>query len=109
MGYNGLVTALTNALVRDGNLLLTFVPDRHGNIPQAAVDTVLKMGTWHAKVGDAVYGTRGGPWQPVDNQYGFTYKKGKIFIHIEPGYSGTSFTTSAISGGNAQVTKCFDL
>jgi alpha-L-fucosidase len=109
MGYDGLVTALTNALVRDGNLLLNFGPDRHGNLPQAAVDTVLKMGTWLAKVGDAVYGTRGGPWQPVDNQYGFTSKKGKIFIHIEPGYSGTSFTTSAISGGNAQVTKCFDL
>ena len=109
MGYDGLVTALTNALVRDGNLLLNFGPDRHGNLPQAAVDTVLKMGTWLTKVGDAVYGTRGGPWQPVDNQYGFTYKKGKIFIHIEPGYSGTSFTTSAISGGNAQVTKCYDL
>jgi alpha-L-fucosidase len=109
MGYNGLVTALTNALVRDGNLLLNFGPDRHGNLPQAAVDTVLKMGIWLSKVGDAVYGTRGGPWQPVDNQYGFTSKKGKIFIHIEPGYSGTSFTTSAISGGNAQVTKCFDL
>jgi alpha-L-fucosidase len=109
MGYNGLVTALTNALVRDGNLLLNFGPDRHGNIPQAAVDTVLRMGTWLAKVGDAVYGTRGGPWQPVDNQYGFTYKTGKIFIHILPGYSGTTFTTSSIPGGNAQVTLCYDL
>jgi alpha-L-fucosidase len=109
MGYDGLVTALTNALVRDGNLLLNFGPDRHGNIPQAAVDTVLRMGTWLAKVGDAVYGTRAGPWQPVDNQYGFTYKTGKIFIHIEPGYSGTTFTTSSIPGGNAQVTLCYDL
>ena len=109
MGYNGLVKALTNALVRDGNLLLNFGPDRHGNIPKAAVDTVLKIGSWLAKAGDAVYGTRGGPWQPVDNQYGFTSKKGKIFIHIQPGYSGTSFTTSAIPGGNAQVTKCYDL
>jgi alpha-L-fucosidase len=109
MGYNGLVTAFTNAIVRDGNLLLNFGPDRHGNIPQAAVDTVLRMGTWLVKVGDAVYGTRGGPWQPVDNQYGFTSKKGKIFIHIQPGYSGTTFTTPSISGGNAQVTKCFDL
>lgn len=109
MGYNGLVTVLTNAVVRDGNLLLNFGPDRHGNIPQAAVDTVLKIGPWLNKVGDAVYGTRGGPWQPVFNQYGFTYKKGKIFVHIQPGYSGTTFTTSAISGGNAQVTKCYDL
>jgi alpha-L-fucosidase len=109
MGYNGLVTTLTNAIVRDGNLLLNFGPDRHGNIPQAAVDTVLRMGTWLDKAGDAVYGTRGGPWQPVDNQYGFTSKKGKIFIHIQLGYSGTTFTTPSISGGNAQVTKCFDL
>lgn len=109
MGYNGLVKALTNAIVRDGNLLLNFGPDRHGNIPKAAVDTVLRMGTWLNKVGDAVYGTRGGPWQPSDNQYGFTSKKDKIFIHILPGYSGTSFTTSAISGGNNQVNKCYDL
>jgi alpha-L-fucosidase len=109
MGYNGLVKALTNAIVRDGNLLLNFGPDRHGNIPKAAVDTVLQIGTWLNRVGDAVYGTRGGPWQPVDNQYGFTSKKDKIFIHIQPGYSGTSFTTPAISGGNSQVSKCYDL
>jgi alpha-L-fucosidase len=109
MGYNGLVKALTNAIVRDGNLLLNFGPDRHGNIPKAAVDTVLRMGAWLNKVGDAVYGTRGGPWQPSDNQYGFTSKKDKIFIHIQPGYSGTSFTTPAISGGNNQVNRCYDL
>ena len=109
MEYSGLVTTLTNALVRDGNLLLNFGPDRHGNIPQAAVDTLLKMGKWLNLVGDAVYGTRGGPWQPSDNQYGFTSKKDKIFIHLQPDYSGTSFTTSAIPGGNVQVNKCYDL
>lgn len=109
MGYNGLVKALTNAIVRDGNLLINFGPDRHGNIPQAAVDTVLQIGTWLKRVGDAVYGTRGGPWQPKDNEYGFTSKKDKIFIHIQPGYSGTSFTTSEIPGGNSQVNKCYDL
>jgi alpha-L-fucosidase len=64
------------------------------------------FGAWLAVVGDSIYGTRGGPWNPVDGQYGFTSKPGKYFIHILPGYAGLEFTTPPIK---EKVTGCFDL
>ncbi|MCX5356473.1 MULTISPECIES: RICIN domain-containing protein [Streptomyces] len=57
--------------------------------------------------GQSVYGTRGGPWNPVDGQYGFTYKDNTFYTHLLPGYSGTTFTTPSI--GDAQVTLVFDV
>jgi alpha-L-fucosidase len=42
----------------------------------------------------------------VDGQYGFTFKPGKYFIHILPGYPGTEFTTPVIP---QKITGCFDL
>jgi alpha-L-fucosidase len=57
-------------------------------------------------VGDSIYGTRGGPWNPVDGQYGFTCKPGKYFVHVLPGYQGTQFTTPVIP---EKVTGCRDL
>ena len=57
-------------------------------------------------MGDSIYGTRGGPWDPVDGQYGFTYKQGKYFVHLLAGYQGTSFTSPVIQ---EKVTGCTDL
>jgi hypothetical protein len=42
----------------------------------------------------------------VDGQYGFTFKPGKYFIHILPGYAGTEIITPPIPD---KVTGCFDL
>ncbi|MEI6076362.1 MAG: hypothetical protein WCS94_12345, partial [Verrucomicrobiota bacterium] len=39
-------------------------------------------------------------------QYGFTYKPGKYFVHVLPGYQGTEITTPVIS---EKVTGCRDL
>ncbi len=64
------------------------------------------MGSWLKVVGDSIYGTRGGPWDPVDGQYGFTCKPGKYFIHILPGYQGTELLTPTIPG---KIARCFDL
>jgi alpha-L-fucosidase len=64
------------------------------------------VGAWLAKAGDSIYGTRGGPWNPVEGQYGFTSKRGKYFVHLLPGYQGTEFTTPVIS---EKVTGCRDL
>ena len=57
-------------------------------------------------VGDSIYGTRGGPWNPVDGQYGFTSKPGKYFIHLLPGYAGLEFTTPPLK---EKVAGCFDV
>jgi alpha-L-fucosidase len=57
-------------------------------------------------VGDSIYGTRGGPWNPVDGQYGFTSKPEKIFIHFLPGYAGKEFSTPPVA---QTVTDCMDV
>ena len=63
---------LVDAVIRNGNILLNVGPDRHGNIPETHAALLRGIsGAWLAIVGDSVYGTRGGPWNPVDGQYGF--------------------------------------
>lgn len=106
MSYDEIVTNLVDVVVRNGNMLLNFGPDRHGNIPETHAALTRRVGAWLKKVSDSIYGTRGGPWNPVDGQYGFTYKPGKYFVHLEPGYVGTEFTTPAIP---ETVTGCADL
>lgn len=106
MTEDQLTCYLVDVVVRNGNMLLNVGPDRHGNIPETHAALLRHFGAWLAIVGDSIYGTRGGPWNPVDGQYGFTYKPGKYFIHILPGYAGTEFTTPVIK---EKITGCFDL
>ena len=67
---------------------------------------VLRLGKWLAQVGEAIYGTRAGPWEPVDNQYGFTMKPGHIYVHLLAGYQGGTFTTPPVKG---RVVRCAQL
>ena len=106
MSYEEIVDFLVNVVVRNGNMLLNYGPDRHGVIPATHAALTKRVGDWLAVVGDSIYGTRGGPWNPVDGQYGFTYKPGKYFVHLLPGYQGTEFTTPVIP---EKVTGCRDL
>jgi len=106
MSYEEIVTFLVDVVVRNGNMLLNFGPDRHGKIPESHAARTREVGAWLAKVGDSIYGTRGGPWNPVDGQYGFTYKPGKYFVHLLSGYQGTEFTTPVIP---EKVAGCRDL
>ena len=104
--YEQIVRYLVDVCVRNGNLLLNLGPDRHGKIPNSHAALIRRVGSWLNLVGDSIYGTRGGPWDPVDGQYGFTHKPGKYFIHLLPGYPGTEITTPPIP---EKVTGCFDL
>lgn len=80
---------------------------RTGAVPADQAAAVRKVGSFLSTCGQAVYGTRGGPWEPVEGQYGYTSKDNIFYIHLLPGYNGTSFTTSSI--GDAQVTRVFDV
>jgi alpha-L-fucosidase len=106
MTYDEIVSYLVNVVLRNGNMLLNFGPDRHGVIPASHAALTKRVGDWLVKVGDSIYGTRGGPWNPVDDQYGFTYKPGKIFVHLLTGYQGDEFTTPVIA---EKVVECRDL
>lgn len=82
---------LANCAVRNMSFLLNVTPDRHGNIPKAQQDRLREMGAWLKKAGDSIYGTRGGPWDPADGQYGYTYKGSTVFAHLLKDYKGDAF------------------
>ena len=108
--YEEVVVFLSNCVVRNINLLLNVAPDREGVIPQNQQEVLLKLGNWLSRVGSGIYGTRGGPWQPLFGEYGFTFNKNKIYCHIYEGCreakTGT-FTTQSI--GNKKVSKVINL
>ncbi|MFE7835151.1 alpha-L-fucosidase [Streptomyces sp. NPDC057474] len=107
MGFGTAMNILVNAWVRNITCLVNVGPDRTGVVPTAQADLVRRIGSFMTTCGEAVYGTRGGPWNPVDGQYGFTAKDKTFYVHLLPGYSGTSFTTPSV--GDAQVTRVFDV
>ena len=73
---------LNDAVVRGGNMLLNVGPDKDGVIPEAHVARLKEIGDWLGKYGESIYGTRPGPFQPVDGRYGATYRGKTIYMHI---------------------------
>ena len=80
--FDYMIKMLVNAVCRDGNLLLNLAPDRNGNIPEKSIEILNKIGAWLKENGEAIYGTRAGFWQPVDNVYGSVYKENAVYLHI---------------------------
>lgn len=65
----------------DGNLLFNVGPMPDGRIEPLQVERLKEMGEWLRMHGDAIYGTRGGPYKPTD--WGVSTRKGNtIFLHI---------------------------
>ncbi|MFE2411747.1 alpha-L-fucosidase [Kitasatospora sp. NPDC059408] len=107
MGYGTAMDILVNCWVRNMTVMVNVGPDRHGTVSDAQAALLRQIGTFMTACGQSVYGTRGGPWNPVDGQYGYTYKDDTFYVHLLPGYSGTTFTTPPI--GDPQVTRVFDV
>lgn len=65
----------------DGNLLFNVGPMPNGEIEARQVERLKEMGAWLNKNGEAVYGTRGGPWKPSSHIVS-TRKGDKIYVHL---------------------------
>ncbi|MEA3461770.1 MAG: alpha-L-fucosidase, partial [Bacteroidota bacterium] len=65
----------------DGNLLFNVGPMPDGRIEQSQVEILAGMGRWLSVNGEAVYGTRGGPYLPGDDLVS-THKGNKIYLHL---------------------------
>ncbi len=65
----------------DGNLLFNVGPMPTGEIEPRQVERLREMGAWLAKNGDAIYGTRGGPWKPAPHLVS-TRKDNRIYLHL---------------------------
>ncbi|WP_460338214.1 alpha-L-fucosidase [Actinoallomurus acanthiterrae] len=107
MSYGDAMNILVNSWVRDMTCLVNVGPDRRGTVVAGQADLLRKIGAFMTACGSSVYSTSGGPWNPVDGQYGFTCKDDTFYIHLLPGYSGTSFTTPPV--GDARVTRVHDV
>ncbi|WP_220213455.1 alpha-L-fucosidase [Streptomyces shenzhenensis] len=107
MSYDTAMNILVNCWIRNMTAMVNVGPDRHGTVSDAQASLLRRIGTFMTACGESVYATRGGPWNPVDGQYGFTCKDDTFYVHLLPGYSGTSFTTPSV--GDAQVTSVFDV
>lgn len=79
---NELITHVVNAAVRDGNILINVGPDPEGVISADQVQRVAELGEWLQRYGQSIYGTRGGPFEPVDGAYGTTYRDRYIYVHV---------------------------
>jgi alpha-L-fucosidase len=65
----------------DGNLLFNVGPMPTGEIEARQVERLKEMGAWLAKNGQALYGTRGGPWKPSPTLVS-TRKDDTIYLHL---------------------------
>ena len=77
-----IVRFLVDVVGRGGNMLLNVGPDRDGVIPPAHVAILKTVGDWLGSYGQTIYGTKAGPFQPVDNVWSTTHKENRIYVHV---------------------------
>jgi len=76
-----LIRYLVRAAGANANFLLNVGPMPNGRIQPEFVTRLREMGTWLAKNGDAIYGTRAGPIAP--QPWGVTTRKGnRVYVHL---------------------------
>jgi alpha-L-fucosidase len=71
---------LVSTVGGDGNLLFNVGPMASGEIEPAQVQRLAEMGAWLGRHGEAIYGTRGGPYAPTRG-YATTRKAAAIYVH----------------------------
>ena len=83
-----LLDCLTQCIGRDGNMLLGVGPRPDGMIDPDSIARLHELGVWLKTHGEAVYGTRGGPYWPGD--WGVSTRKGnKVFLFVTNWRGGT--------------------
>ncbi len=82
MSRNAVIDMLVNVVVRGGNLLLNVGPDADGAIPPDDIARLKEVGDWLKLNGEAIYGTKAGPFEPVEKTYGSTSKGARVYLHL---------------------------
>ncbi len=80
-GPEDCIKMLVSCTTGGGNLLLNFGPRPDGSFTDGETDVATALGEWLGKYGDAIYGTRGGPYQ--NGHWGGSCHRGnKMFLHV---------------------------
>ncbi|MFF0476294.1 alpha-L-fucosidase [Streptomyces sp. NPDC004284] len=108
MPFSSAMALPVNSFIRDMCVIVNVGPDATGAVPSEQVAVVRRLGGFMSANEEALYGTRGGPWNPVDGQFGFTFTGRTFSAHLLAGYGGGSaFTTPSL--GDAKVTAVYDV
>ena len=68
-----------------GNYLLNFGPNRDGELPAPALNTLAELSAWMKHSGESVQGTYGGPW-PEHANVPITERDGISYLHFLPDF-----------------------
>ena len=80
-GPEDCIRMLVSCTTGGGNLLLNFGPRPDGTFAEGEAKVARAMGAWLRKYGDAIYGTRGGPYRN-GTWGGSCHKDNKIYLHV---------------------------
>ena len=80
-GPDDCIKMLVSCTTGGGNLLLNFGPRPDGTFATGEAKVARTMGEWLSRYGQAIYGTRGGPYR--NGSWGGTCHKGnKLYVHV---------------------------
>ena len=80
-GPEDCIKMLVSCTTGGGNLLLNFGPRPDGTFADGEAKVARAMGEWLNKYGEAIYGTRGGPYR--NGTWGGSCHKGKkLYLHV---------------------------
>ncbi len=80
-GPEDCIRMLVSCTTGGGNLLLNFGPRPDGTFAEGEAKVARAMGVWLKKYGEAIYGTRGGPYR--NGTWGGSCHKGnKLYLHV---------------------------
>jgi alpha-L-fucosidase len=77
-----LIRLLVDIVSKGGNYLLNVGPTAEGVIPEPSVKRLRAVGEWMQVNGEAIYGSKPGPF-PAELEWGaITHKPGRLYLHV---------------------------
>lgn len=80
--FDWLIQMMVNVVCRGGNWLVNIGPDRNGKISDEIHTRICEVGSWLRRYGESIYATEAGPYEPVDNVYGSTFREDTVYLHV---------------------------
>jgi len=99
VSVNRLERIFADCIVRNMNLLLNIGPDRHGDVPHLVEQRLLEFGDWVNAHKEAIFGTRGGPWNPTEGKFGYCYRNNVLYVYLLGGYMDDNFVLPSLNKG----------
>ncbi len=80
--FDWLIRMMVNVVCRGGNWLVNIGPDRNGKISPKIRQRMHEVGEWLRTYGESIYATQAGPFEPVDDVYGSTFRGKDVYLHV---------------------------